>query len=360
MLLLRGLIEGQYAECLRYMAPVCAVTLVGCWLSIRWVVAQFNSETVLFRASERFNLGSWVHHLFRDRHELPSLGNAVLCGLLILVTKFFIGFVVQTPDSFFVFAKQTVIILVATIGIPSILMALFLTRNPRKTLRLNFCSFPAASAAILAAILLNPLFTWLTAFVMHVYPPAGNLMALEQAVSRIMLDAPGLWAILLVFAVAPALIEEVAFRGFILSGMQSLRGKWQAIILTSVLFGIAHAVIQQSIITFFVGMFLGIIAVQTRSLIPCILFHGVHNGLAVLLSMAKTSVVQNSPILSQILVSEDGVHYQYGILPGILMGILGLALIVWFLRLPDATQKNSKSLPQSSDLATAQAAGATS
>ena len=358
MLLLRGLIEGQYAECLRYVAPVCAVTLVGCWLSVRWVVAQFNSETVLFPASERFNLGSWVHHVFRDRHALPSLGNAIICGLLILVTKFFIGFVLQTPDSFFIFAKQTIIVLVATIGIPSVLMALFLTRNPRQTLRLNLCSLPAASAAILAAILLNPMFTWLTAFVMHVYPPAGNLMALEQTVSRIMSDAPGLWAILLVFALAPALIEEVAFRGFILSGLQSLRSKWQAIVITSLLFGIAHSVIQQSIITFFVGMFLGVIAVQTRSIIPCILFHGVHNGLAVMLSLAKASVVGSSPILSQILVTQDGVHYQYGILPGIVMGILGLSLMVWFLRLPGSKETKFKLPDDRADLASTNPAGA--
>ena len=343
MLLLRGLIEGQYAECLRYVGPVCAVTLVCCWFAVRWVVAQFNSETVLFRASERFNLSSWLQYVMRERHELPSIGNAVLCGLMILVAKFFIGFVVQTPGSFFEFARQTVIILVATIGVPAVIMALILTRNPRKSLRLNWCSLPAASAAILAAIFLNPMFTWITALVMHIYPPGGNMLGLEQVISTIMSDAPGLWAILLVFAVAPALIEEIAFRGFILSGMQSLRNKWQAIFLTSILFGVAHAVIQQSMITFCVGMLLGVIAVQTRSIIPCILFHGIHNSMAVLLSSAKSSVIESSPILNQILVSSDGVNYQYGILPGMLMTLVGLSLVVWFVRLPAETKAKPKS-----------------
>mgnify|MGYP001471286247 CR=1 FL=1 len=34
MLMLRGLIEGNYQECLPFAGPVCAVTLIGCWLAV--------------------------------------------------------------------------------------------------------------------------------------------------------------------------------------------------------------------------------------------------------------------------------------------------------------------------------------
>ena len=333
MLMLRGLIEGQYAECAKFAGPVCAVTLICCWISIRWVVRQFNSETVLFRASERVSIGSWFKHVMSERDQLPSIGSALLCGVVILVAKFFIGFVVQAPGSFGGFAIQTVIILVATVAVPAIMMALVLTRNPISSLRLRGCSLPMASAAILAAIFLNPLLTWFTGLVMQVYPPSGDLVQLEKVVSNILTSAPGLWAILLVFAVAPAVLEEIAFRGFILSGLQSLRNKWQAILITSVLFGIAHGVIQQTMITFVVGMVLGVIAVQTRSIIPCILFHMTHNSLAVLLSSAKGPVIENSVLLSQILYTANGENYQYAVIPGILMSVVGVMLIVWFLRL---------------------------
>jgi len=338
MLLLRGLIEGQYAECLKFVAPVCAVTLICCWAAIRWVVHQFNSETVLFPASERFGVGAWVRHVMRERHELPSLGNAILCGVVILVAKFFIGFVAQAPNSFGSFAQQTVIILVVTVGVPAVMMALVLTRSPRKSLRLRLCTVPMACAAVLAAIFLNPALTWFTGLVMVVYPPGGDLMQLETVVSRIIDSAPGIWAVLLVFAVAPAVIEEFAFRGFILSGFQSFQKKWQAILLTSILFGLAHGVIQQTMITFVVGMILGLIAVQTKSILPCILFHLTHNSLAVLLSSANSSVVGSSTILSRILYSSDGQNYQYGTLPGVLMTGIGIMLIFWFIRL-DWTSK---------------------
>ncbi len=333
MLMLRGLIEGQYAECAKFAGPVCAVTLICCWLSIRWVVSQFNSETVLFPASERVTLGSWFKHIMSERDQLPSIGSAILCALVILVSKFFIGFAVQAPGSFNGFAIQTVIILVATIAVPAVMMALILTRNAALSLRLRGCSLPMASAAILAAIFLNPLMTWFTGLVMQIYPPSGDLVQLEKVVSNILTSAPGMWAIILVFAVAPAVLEELAFRGFILSGLQSLKSKWQAILITSLLFGIAHGVIQQTVITFVVGMILGVIAVQTRSIIPCILFHMTHNSLAVLLSSAKGTVIENSLVLNQLLYTANGENYQYAIIPGIMMSIVGVMLLVWFIRL---------------------------
>ena len=342
MLLLRGLIEGQYSECLKYAAPVCAVTMICCWMAVRWVVHQFNSETVLFRASERFGVGAWFRHVMRERHDLPSLGNAVLCGLVILVAKFFIGFVASTPANFGQFAFQTVVILIASIAIPAVMMALILTRSPSKSLRLRGCTLPMASAAILLAILLNPLLTWFTALVMKVYPPGADIMQLQHAVANILGTSPGLWATLAVFALAPAIIEEIAFRGFILSGFESIRGKWKAIVLTSLVFGLAHGVIQQTMITFVVGMVLGVIAIQTRSIIPCILFHLTHNSLAVLLSKADASVVDNSHLLGMLLFTNDGVNYQYSVFAGILMGVVGIALIVWFLRLDSKSEANNE------------------
>ena len=332
MLFLRGLIEGQYAECIRFGGPVCIVTFSCCWFAVRWVVHQFNSESVLFRPSEQFGVGTWFRYVLRERENLPSFANAILCALIILVAKFFIGFVVSTPQDFFDFAKTTIIILAATIAVPGVIMALLLTRSPGKSLKLNVCSPVVACAAVLLAIMLNPLFTWFTSLVMIVYPPSGDMFQLQAAVTNILGTAPNVFAILAVFALAPAIFEELAFRGFILSGAQSLRNKWQAILVTSVLFGIAHGVLQQSLITSVVGVVMAIIAVQTKSIFPCMLFHLVHNSMTVLLSSAKTSVVE-STALNLFLTSTDSGVYQYSVLPGVCMTLFGVALLVWMLRL---------------------------
>ena len=98
MLLLRALIEGQYWEALRFSLPVVGVTAVCCLLAIRWAIDQFNNESVLFRESERFGLGLWLRHLVRDREDMPTAGEAMLCGVLLLVIRFFASFVDPAAD----------------------------------------------------------------------------------------------------------------------------------------------------------------------------------------------------------------------------------------------------------------------
>jgi len=117
-----------------------------------------------------------------------------------------------------------------------------------------------------------------------------------------------------------------------LSGLQSLRSKWQAILIASLLFGIAHGVLQQSVITSVVGVVMAIIAVQTKSIFPCMLFHFTHNSMTVLLSHAKASVVESTS-LDMFLTATEGGVYQYSVLPGLFMTAFGIALLVWMLRL---------------------------
>ena len=327
MMLLRSLIEGRYTEAIQFAGPVCAVTLVCCWLAIRWVVNQFNSESVLFRPSERFGIGAWFRHVMRDRHALPSMGHAILCGVLILILKFFVGLVIQPPTSWMQFSKQTIVVLLATVGTPAVLMAIVLTKRPGLTLRLRKCSLAMAFTSVILAVCMHPMIMWITSIVIQLYPPTGDMHLMQQMMNSILADSPGTWAIVFVFAVAPAITEELAFRGFILSGMQSLRSDWKAILLTSLLFGVAHSVLQQSIITFFVGMLLGFLAVRTGSLLPCILYHATHNALSVLLSMGYSESANG--LFGWLLVSSDGSAVEYRFWPATVLTCLGFLLIAW-------------------------------
>jgi sodium transport system permease protein len=66
------------------------VTFFCCYLAIRWAVDQFRSEDVLFREGEKWDLGSWLVQSVKNRRPLPTAQLAVLCGVLILVVKFFL------------------------------------------------------------------------------------------------------------------------------------------------------------------------------------------------------------------------------------------------------------------------------
>ena len=95
-----------------------------------------------------------------------------------------------------------------------------LTRNPRKTWLLEKLNFRTVPIAIFLAFCLHPGFMILSHAVLKIFPPSSNLSALDGYLSGLVASAPSLPYVLLVMALAPAVFEELAFRGFILSGIE--------------------------------------------------------------------------------------------------------------------------------------------
>jgi sodium transport system permease protein len=88
VLLLRSAIEGNIAAALPFLPNVALVTAGCCILAIRWAVAQFNSETVLFRESENFTPWLWLRKLYTNRPAIHGGGAAVACIVAILFLQF--------------------------------------------------------------------------------------------------------------------------------------------------------------------------------------------------------------------------------------------------------------------------------
>lgn len=283
VLWLRQLIEGQYSDALRYAAPVLAVTVGCCWLATRWAVRQFQSEAVLFRQGEQVGLGLWLRHIVRDRGATPSIADAMLCGLLILLVTFFASLRMVPPKVYADFVRMVALTQVGLIAAPVVIMTLCLARSPRHTLLLAMPRVWKLPGAVLLAVTLHPLVVLLAQGIEATYPISEDtLRALERLSST--LQTAELWQILLVVAVLPAICEELAFRGFILSGLRHIGSPWAAVAISSVLFGLTHGLLQQSLAAMAVGFVMGYLALQTRSLLPCVIFHFTHNSLSVIAS----------------------------------------------------------------------------
>jgi len=342
MLLLRSLIEAEYDDVLRYFLPVAVVTITCCLLAIRWAIDQFNNESVLFRESERFDLRLWCRHLVRDRGETPTVVLAVMCGLFLLLIRFFASLLSTRPTGWHDFATTTVMTQMTLILMPPLLIAWILTSRPAKSLLFQRSSLMAILVAALLAVCLHPSVLLLTDFVHLVYPLNTEL---AKTIAEMIQQAPNLWIMLVVFSVVPAICEEIAFRGFILSGLRHLGSKWQAIVLSSLFFGLAHMVLQQSITATIVGCVIAYIAIQSGSLWPCMAYHVVHNAMPFLLlnSMDTSSQIpaslallvrQNDARWIDLLVRQNDAGYTFHGPVVILSALLGVALLYWFRRLP--------------------------
>lgn len=324
VLLLRSFVEGNYWQALPYIPVVAAVTLACCGLAMRWAVDQFSSEAVLFREGERLDLAAWVRHLMRDREDTPGVAAAVFCGLLILLVRFFMSLAMREPESFVDLVVLGVVTQLVVIATPALLMTVMLTRSPAQTLLLRAPRWWTAPAAVVLAVALHPLVQLLNSVVQSLYPINEEMARL---LSHLVADAPNVWSLVLLLAVVPALCEEVAFRGFILSGFRHLGHKWQAIVLSSLFFGAAHAILQQSIVAFLLGLVIGYVAVQTGSLLPAVLFHLTHNALTVTAAWTWDAVQRAWPGGAVLLQ-----HPQAGIverLPAVFLGGLVAAVIVY-------------------------------
>jgi len=94
---------------------------------------------------------------------------------------------------------------------------------------------------------------------------------------------------LIVFAVAPAITEELFFRGFFLQGLQRNLGNWSAVFLGATVFGLFHVFVQglgfeRFIPSTILGICLGWICVRTGSVWPGMVLHVLHNGFLLTLS----------------------------------------------------------------------------
>jgi sodium transport system permease protein len=289
----------------------------------------------LFRESERFELGMWIRHLVRDREDLPTVGEALLCSVLLLVIRFFYSLLAPLPASWNDLATTTLIMLIAFIAAPACFMAIMLTRRPAKTLLLCPPSFAATiPAAGLLAVVLHPAMLWLNQWIRVLYPLSPAALVKLREIEGMFAAAP-LWQALLVICLAPAICEELAFRGFILSGLRRMGHKWGAIAISALFFGLAHGILQQSIGATVIGIVIGYVAVKTGSLLPAIVYHAVHNGLSVMLGRLSPEVMESQPVLR--LVLEPGavpgeLIYRWPV-PLVALVVAG-GLIWWLKSLP--------------------------
>ncbi len=332
VLLLRSALEGHYWQTLQFAPPVIAVTFACCLLAIRWAVEQFNTEEVLFRESERFDLAAWLRRLVRQRQPTPTAAAAVVCGVLILLARFFLGAAVGPPRDLAGLVRSVAVTQVVVIAGPALLLALLVTSDRARTLLLRQpATWWTMPAAALLALMLHPAMNILQRVVVQLYPMSESVKDALGPVERVIADAP-LGLLVLVIALLPAVCEELAFRGFMLSGFLRTGSKWRAIACTAVFFGLAHGVLQQSLIASLVGVVIGYIAVQSGSLLPAVVYHLMNNTLAVAGGRITPETLDRFPALAAVLSGGPGgyvFHWQV-VLAG---GFAAVLLLGWFARL---------------------------
>lgn len=341
-LLLRTLLQEDYVEARRYFVFVLLPLLVYGALALRWAVDQFRREAVLFRESERIDPRAWLVHLVRDREPIPTGGMALLCFALMISAAWFTSSWAGANWKGLI-ASQFVYILA-----PPVLLAVLLTSRPRQTLLLNWPKARYLALAVALAFALNPLANELRSWVEILFPVPD---AIKAGLSKLVEGIPSFGALAIALAIVPAICEEFAFRGFILSGLQRDYSRPVAIVLSAFLFGFLHVLLslfQQLFNATLLGVVLALLAVHSRSILPGILFHAINNGLALLVGAVSSDPGARRSLGWLFRDTEQGLYQMAWILVGT---VLAAILLVPLIR-PEVEPTSS---PSPADLAATEA-----
>ena len=116
------------------------------------------------------------------------------------------------------------------------------------------------------------------------YSVAGSGTTLEEFLINIVL-----------IAILPAICEEIAHRGLLLSGFSRL-GLKASVIISSLLFGLLHLNINQVFYATVLGFLMAIAVVITKSIFPAMIMHFCNNGLSLYFSYASEKGLWGSKI----------------------------------------------------------------
>ncbi|MEZ4230694.1 MAG: CPBP family intramembrane glutamic endopeptidase [Polyangiaceae bacterium] len=150
--------------------------------------------------------------------------------------------------------------------------------STREALRQCFPVGRPSAASFLGALLVVFGITPLALGIAQAIQRAFDVETASEAVVRIAAGAPPLTFTLLMLCVAvlPGLVEEALFRGFVTRLF--VPWYWVAWFVPSVLFGMVHMDLVQSVGTMILGLGFGWIRLRTGSVLPSMLAHMVYNG----------------------------------------------------------------------------------
>lgn len=110
--------------------------------------------------------------------------------------------------------------------------------------------------------------------------------------------------------VAAPVVEEVIFRGLMLSRLRKGMPTIVAALISSVVFGLIHGQILWMAYAFVLGLIFAMVAIKTGSILSTILLHAVFNGAGVILSLMTVDI----PVLVYIILTVVGAIVTFGAL----------------------------------------------
>jgi sodium transport system permease protein len=269
------------------------------WLLIAWLLGMVYATAVAVFTSRLLDREAAVNEgatpaLVRRRKGDYRPEAALLMAVCFLL-MFYGGQIAQAQDAL----SGVLISQLFCIAGPAIACLALLQQPIAKTLSL----VRARLVYIVAAILLSPAVAMLSIGIGSVQ---NTFLPIPESYAKAFTDMvvqPGrpLWLVVVVFAVLPAICEELLFRGAMQGLLRKRLSPKLLIPSVGIAFGLFHLSTFRFLPTATMGIVLSSLTVLSGSIFPSMIVHGLHNSLLILIECKKIEL--SMPLIVGALVS---------------------------------------------------------
>ncbi|HZU35700.1 MAG TPA: ABC transporter permease subunit/CPBP intramembrane protease [Gemmataceae bacterium] len=316
-----------------YAVPVLAAVVLYSLLALRWAIEQFKREEVLFREAERLDLGLWLRRLVRERRDMPSVGQALVCFAIVLVERWLL--LGMGADQ--LTAPGVAVAYLALFSVP-LFMAILLADRPWRRLGLDGARLDDLLKAALFAVMLLPPLVEIARAVHEHFEGLEQLFTEQQSLAwtSLWLSQEGgngpeaSWPVALLLALAAGFCEEVVFRGYVLNGLRHYLSPRSAVLFSSFLFALYDTNAFRFVPAFAAGVILGLITIRSGNIWSAVLVHFLASVQPVLM-----------PLLERLGYWNHGSVWNTVVRPGLVL-VCSLAAAALLLRLSRPTRKQER------------------
>lgn len=266
-------------------------------IAILFLSKIYDSEAILF-SEQKGSLQLFEKRSNLQKGGVPTVADVWFVAALTILLILYAGSLLQVKFGLAgVFGTQMILLLVP------LALVIYTKRDIRQTYgfaRTKVSAFIGGAFMITGFFPINVV---LASGLMKLFPASTDNV--ETAFAGIMGD--NICAALLVIALAPAVCEEMLFRGMILHSLKARYRAVSAIAITSVLFGFYHMSLVKFVPTGLLGLVLCYVVWRTGSIYPAMLMHFLNNAYSVMVSYYPEQVGRVLPMLCQETLSfSDG------------------------------------------------------
>lgn len=284
-------------------------------IAILFLSRIYDSEAILF-SDTKAGLQLFERRENLKKGGVPTISDVWFVVALTLLLVLYAGSMLQVRFGLAgVFGTQMIILLVP----------LFMVVYTKRDLCQTYGFRGTAAVGYLGAVLLVA-----GLFLVNIVISTGLMKLLPGSAENVETAFSGILggnalAGFIVIAAAPAVCEEMLFRGVILHSLKAKYRVYTAVIITAALFGVFHMSLVKFIPTGLLGLALCIVAWWTDSIYPAMLMHFINNAVSVVVMYYPEQVGKILPVLNKNTLSVADVLCLCAV-GAILMGIGGALL----------------------------------